>query len=347
MSEPKFLKAEAIVNFPEVEASIQKFWQDRRIFEKSLEIREGGPRFTFYEGPPTANGLPHNGHVLTRVFKDIFLRYRSMRGCYVPRKAGWDTHGLPVEVEVEKELGIHGKEAIEKYGIKPFILRCMQSVFRYTAEWERMTNRVGFWVDLSDAYVTYHRSYVESVWWALSELFRKGLLYRGHKIVWWWPQGGTALSAGEVGLGYKTVDDPSVYVALPLIDNPGTSLLIWTTTPWTLPSNQYVAVRADYDYVEVADGDRKLIVAAALREAIAGKLGRELPVTREMKGADLLGLRYRPPLDYFYGEYGGKQVELADGGREHVLWIVLAADFVELESGTGLVTPAITLSRER
>ena len=189
MSEAKFEQAQAIVNFPEVEASIQEFWQKNRIFEKSLEIRRGRPSFTFYEGPPTANGLPHNGHVLTRVFKDIFLRYRTMRGYYVPRKAGWDTHGLPVEVEVEKELGIHGKEAIEAYGVKGFILRCMQSVFRYTTEWERMTNRVGFWVDLSDAYVTYHKSYVESVWWALSELFQKDLLYQGHKIVWWWPQG--------------------------------------------------------------------------------------------------------------------------------------------------------------
>ncbi len=340
MSEPKFLKAQPIVNFPAVEASIQKFWQDQQIFEKSLQIREGRPKFIFYEGPPTANGLPHNGHVLTRVFKDIFLRYRTMRGYHVPRKAGWDTHGLPVEVEVEKELGIHGKAAIENYGIKRFILRCMQSVFRYTSEWERMTSRAGFWVDLSDAYVTYHRSYVESVWWALAELFRKGLLYQGHKIVWWWPQGGTALSSGEVGLGYKTVDDPSVYVALPLVDDPSTSLLIWTTTPWTLPANQYAAVRPDYDYVRVRDGERSLIVAAALREAIAGKLGRDLPVEREMKGSELLGLRYQPPFDYFYGQYGDKQVDLAAGGREHVLWRVLAADFVELGSGTGLVHEA-------
>ena len=337
MSEAKFEQAQAIVNFPEVEASIQEFWQKNRIFEKSLEIRRGRPSFTFYEGPPTANGLPHNGHVLTRVFKDIFLRYRTMRGYYVPRKAGWDTHGLPVEVEVEKELGIHGKEAIEAYGVKGFILRCMQSVFRYTTEWERMTNRVGFWVDLSDAYVTYHKSYVESVWWALSELFQKDLLYQGHKIVWWWPQGGTALSSGEVGLGYKTVDDPAVYVALELVDEPGTFLVIWTTTPWTLPSNQYAAVRTDYDYVTVRDGDHKLVVAAALRETLAQKLGRELPVEREFKGEELLGKRYRPPLDYYYPKYGDKQAELKDGASEHILWRVLAADFVELDTGTGLV----------
>ena len=342
MSEPKFHKAQSIVNFAESEALIQRFWEEHRIFEKSLAQRQGAPKFIFYEGPPTANGLPHNGHVLTRVIKDIFLRYRTMRGFYVPRKAGWDTHGLPVEVEVEKELGIHGKAAIEEYGVKEFILRCMQSVFRYTEQWERMTSRVGFWVDLEDAYVTYHKSYVESVWWALSELFRKGLLYQGHKIVWWWPQGGTALSSGEVGLGYKEVEDPSVYVALELEDDPSTFLLIWTTTPWTLPSNQYVAVREDYDYVQVRDGDHRLIVAAALRETIAKKLGakklgRELPVEKELKGSALVGRRYRPPLDYFHEQYRDLEVERPDGSKQPALWRVLAADFVELDTGTGLV----------
>ena len=337
MSEPKFQKAQSIVNFAESEASIQRFWEEHRIFEKSLAQRKGAPKFIFYEGPPTANGLPHNGHVLTRVIKDIFLRYRTMRGFYVPRKAGWDTHGLPVEVEVEKELGIHGKAAIEEYGVKEFILRCMQSVFRYTEQWERMTSRVGFWVDLDDAYVTYHKSYVESVWWALSELFRKGLLYQGHKIVWWWPQGGTALSAGEVGLGYKEVEDPAVYVALELEDEPSTFLLIWTTTPWTLPANQYVAVREDYDYVQVRDGDHRLIMAAALRETIAKKLGRDLPVEKELKGSALVGWRYKPPLDYFHEQYRDLEVERKDGGKQPALWTVLAADFVELDTGTGLV----------
>ena len=337
MSEPNFQKAQSIVNFAESEASIQRFWDEHRIFEKSLAQRKGAPKFIFYEGPPTANGLPHNGHVLTRVIKDIFLRYRTMRGFYVPRKAGWDTHGLPVEVEVEKELGIHGKAAIEEYGVKEFILRCMQSVFRYTEQWERMTSRVGFWVDLDEAYVTYHKSYVESVWWALSELFRKGLLYQGHKIVWWWPQGGTALSAGEVGLGYKEVEDPSVYVALELEDDPSTFLLIWTTTPWTLPSNQYVAVREDYDYVQVRDGDHRLIMAAALRETIAKKLGHDLPVEKEFKGSALVGRRYRPPLDYFHEQYRDLEVERKDGSKQPALWRVLAADFVELDTGTGLV----------
>src|SRR3990172_12883494 len=289
MSEPMFQKADPIVNFPEVEKRIGEFWVEKKIFEKSLELRRGAKPFVFHEGPPTANGVPHNGHVLTRVCKDVFLRYRTMRGNYVPRKAGWDTHGLPVEVEVEKELGIHGKAEIEKYGVEEFISRCIDSVFRYTREWERMTKRIGFWGDVSDAYVTYHRSYVESVWWALSELFRKDLLYRGHKVVWWWAQGGTALSSAEVGLGYKTVDDPSVFVAFPLVDEPDTSLVVWTTTPWTLPSNMYAAVKPEFDYVVVQDVGRKLVVAAALRESLASKIGRELPVVREAKGTAFLG----------------------------------------------------------
>ena len=190
MPKPLFQKADPIVDFPEVEKKIGDFWREHNIFQKSLDLRRDAKPFVFYEGPPTANGVPHNGHVLTRVSKDVFLRYRTMRGNYVPRRAGWDTHGLPVEVEVEKELGIHGKAAIEKFGVEEFISRCIDSVFRYTKDWERMTERIGFWVDLSAAYVTYHRSYVESVWWALSELFRKDLLYRGHKVVWWWAAGG-------------------------------------------------------------------------------------------------------------------------------------------------------------
>src|SRR5262245_15037603 len=228
------------IDFPASEQRILGLWKARGIFAKSLEHRgAGAPHFVFYEGPPTANGVPHNGHVLTRVVKDLFPRYQSMQGKRVLRKGGWDTHGLPVEVEVEKELRIHGKAAIEAYGVEPFVERCIESVFRYTTEWERQTERIGFWVSLDDAYVTYHRSYVESVWWALSELFRKGLLYQGHKVVWWWAQGGTALSSAEVGLGYRSVDDPSIYVLFPLVDDPETALVAWTTTPWTLPSNTY------------------------------------------------------------------------------------------------------------
>ena len=340
MSKARFQRAKPIVDFPATEHEISRFWEDNRIFEKSLALRDGSQRFIFNEGPPTANGLPHNGHVLTRVFKDVFLRYRTMAGRYVPRKAGWDTHGLPVEVEVEKELGIHGKQAIEEYGVERFIRKCMDSVFRYTEEWEKMTRRVGFWVDLSDAYVTYHKPYVESVWWALSQLFRQGLLYRGHKIVWWWPQGGTALSAGEVGLGYKTVEDPSVYVACPLADEPDVALLVWTTTPWTLPANQYIAIRADFDYVQVRSGRRSLVLAAALRETLQQKLGEELPVEREFTGEALLGRRYVPPFRHFQDDLWESDGELLEGGREPHLWKVLAGDFVTLDSGTGLVHEA-------
>ncbi|WP_141324500.1 isoleucine--tRNA ligase [Myxococcus sp. AB025B] len=327
----------AEMDFPAEERRILAFWKDRRIFERSLEAREGAKSFVFYEGPPTANGLPHNGHVLTRVIKDLFPRYQTMRGHYVPRKAGWDTHGLPVEVEVEKELRIHGKAEIERYGVEPFTERCIESVFRYTSEWERLTERIGFWVDLNQAYVTYHRPFVESVWWALAELHQKGLLYQGHKVVWWWPQGGTALSSAEVGLGYKTVDDPSVYVAFPLRDAPDTSLLVWTTTPWTLPSNMYAAVNAGVDYVTVDAGDRKLIVAAALREELAKKLKKDLPVLDTQPGRALVGQRYLPPFDVYFSKEGDTRLALRDGGDDVRAWRVLAADFVTLSSGTGIV----------
>ena len=252
-----------------------------------------------------------------------------MRGWSVPRKAGWDTHGLPVEVEVEKELRIHGKAAIEEYGVEPFIKKCIESVFRYTKEWEDLTERVAFWVDMADAYVTYHRSYVESVWWALSELQKKGLLYRGHKVVWWWAQGGTALSSGEVGQGYKTVDDPSVYVAFPVVGEDNLALLVWTTTPWTLPSNMYAAVRpgrATTSSPAAKDGKR-FVVAKGLLEALSKKLGG-LEVESERSGASLVGLTYRPPFELFRGEARD---------FEDVVWRVIAADFVTLDAGTGIV----------
>jgi isoleucyl-tRNA synthetase len=313
------------MDFPREEKAVLQLWRERRIFEKSLEQSKGRPAFVFYEGPPTANGLPHNGHVLTRVIKDLFPRYKTMRGFYVGRKAGWDTHGLPVEVEVEKELRIHGKAAIEAYGVEPFIAKCIDSVFRYTKEWEELTERIGFWVDLGDAYVTYHKSYIESVWWALSELFKKGLLYKGHKVVWWWAQGGTALSAAEVGQGYRQVDDPSVYVRFPVVSRDKTSLVVWTTTPWTLPSNMYAAVKPDFDYVTVSHGDEHLIVAAALRETLAKKLKADLPVVGpSFKGSTLVDLEYEPPFDVF-----------SEG--EQQAWRVIAADFVTLDAGTGIV----------
>jgi len=321
----------------EQEAEVLAFWKEHGIFEESLRQSEGRPPFVFYEGPPTANGTPHNGHVLTRAIKDLFPRYKTMRGYNVRRKAGWDTHGLPVEVEVEKTLGMHGKAQIEEYGLEPFARKCVESVFAYTREWEDLTDRIGFWVDMGDAYVTYHRSYVESVWWALSELFRKGLLYKGHKVIWWWPQGGTALSSAEVGQGYKLVDDPSVTVRFGLTDEPGTSLLAWTTTPWTLPSNTAIAVNPDLDYAWVripggsevkglglADTDEVVVVADAMRE----KLGlADFDVVRAAPGAELVGLTYEPV--YRFAE--------PEGGRG---WVVIPGDFVTLEAGTGLVHTA-------
>jgi len=343
MAAPLFEKVPTELDFPKEERAVLAFWKEHRIFEKSLELRNDAPSFVFYEGPPTANGLPHNGHVLTRVIKDLFPRYKTMRGYSVPRKAGWDTHGLPVEVEVEKELRIHGKAAIEEYGVEPFIKKCVESVFRYTTEWEHLTKRVGFWVDLKEAYVTYHKAYVESVWWALSELFNKGLLYQGHKVVWWWAQGGTALSSGEVGLGYREVDDPSVYVAFPLalpLDGQEVSLLVWTTTPWTLPSNMYAAVHASFEYAVVRDeGGRRFVVARDLVAPLAKKLKGGLEVEREMKGADLVGLQYRPPRS-IWRESGYDLEEERKRWQDTwklPLWKVCVADFVTLDAGTGIV----------
>jgi len=310
------------VSFPELDATQLAFWENDRIFEKTLEGGEGRQPFIFYEGPPTANGMPHPGHVLTRVMKDVFLRYRTMCGYQVPRRAGWDTHGLPVEVEVEKELGISGREAIQEYGVEAFSRKCIDSVFVYIDEWQKMSQRIGFWVDFDSAYVTFHKSYVESVWWALSEMFNKGLLYQGYKVVWWWPQGGTALSAGEVGQGYRTIDDPSVMIRFPVKGEGRTSFLAWTTTPWTLPSNIALAVdpKTDYATVELEDGER-LIVAAAL---VGKVLGDEAKVIATRKGAELVGMSYEPPFRYAEPEGGPA-------------WQVVDADFVSLDSGSGLV----------
>ena len=309
------------VSFPDEERKLLDFWRRHDVFGKSA--RRSGPSFVFYEGPPTANGLPHPGHVLTRVIKDVFLRYKTMCGFHVPRRAGWDTHGLPVEVEVEKELGIHGKHDIEKFGVEAFTRRCIDSVFRYIGEWRRMTERIAFWLDLDDAYVTFHKSYVESVWWALKTLFDKGLLYQDYKVVWWWPQGGTALSAGEVGQGYREVDDPSVVVRFPVVGRPKTAFLAWTTTPWTLPSNVALAVRREETYVEAEDEDGwTVILAKALVPAVFGK--RKHAIRKESKGEALEGVRYEPLFRYRTPE-GGKAYE------------VLCDPFVTLDTGTGVV----------
>jgi isoleucyl-tRNA synthetase len=332
-------------DFPALEAAIAAWWRERGTYERSLERRRGAPRFVFFEGPPTANGLPHPGHCLTRTIKDLYPRYRTMRGQFCERKAGWDTHGLPVEVEVCKELGIHSKAEIEAFGVEPFIHKCQQSVWRYMKEWETLTERIGFWIDLSEAYVTYHRSFVESVWWALAELFDRGLLYQGHKIVWWWAQGGTALSSGEVGQGYKEVADPSVYVAFPLLDHDGRptprSLVAWTTTPWTLPSNQFAAVRADLEYVVlreagVAEGP-EYVVTEPLAAALGEKLKREFDVVERLPGSALVGRSYLPPFDTFRPAGPPATAPLAAGGEEPMAWRVVAADFVTTDSGTGIV----------
>jgi isoleucyl-tRNA synthetase len=337
-----FQPAPGNVSFPKQEEETLEFWRERRVYEKTLQRRAGQPKFVFNEGPPTANGLPHPGHCLTRAIKDVFPRYRTMRGYYCERQAGWDTHGLPVEVEVCKELGIHAKEEIEAYGIEPFIHKCQASVWRYMKEWERLTERIGFWIDLGSAYVTYHQTYIESVWWSLKQLFDRGLLYKGHKIVWWWAQGGTALSAGEVGQGYREVADPSVYVRFPLVGEEDASLLVWTTTPWTLPSNQFAAVHADMEYARVSDDQtgQRLILAAALVETLAKKLKRELTVEETFPGSALLGKRYIPPFNYYYQTLGKKTGALKEGGVEHLAWRVVAAEFVTLESGTGVVHQA-------
>jgi len=310
-------------SFPDLDREVMSLWDAERIFEQTQAEHIDREPFVFYEGPPTANGMPHPGHVLTRVMKDVFLRYQTMRGRIVLRRAGWDTHGLPVEVEVEKELGITGRTAIEEYGIEAFTRRCVDSVFRYIEEWRKMTRRIGFWVDLDAAYVTFHKSYVESVWWALSELFKQGLLYQDYKVVWWWPQGGTALSAGEVGQGYKTVDDPSIIVRFPVQGEKDLALLAWTTTPWTLPSNVALAVHATQPYstVKLENGER-VIVASALRDKVLK--GHSFEVLEERPGSALVGLRYEPPFRYAEPE----------GGEAYV---VIDADFVTMDTGSGLV----------
>ena len=345
---------EGRVSFPKMEEEMVQWWKENNIYEKSLARRENAPAFVFFEGPPTANGMPHPGHCLTRAMKDLFPRYRTMRGYRCERKAGWDTHGLPVELEVCKELGLKkSREEIENYGIEPFIQLCQKSVWRYMQEWEHLTERIGFWIHLDKAYVTYHQSFVESVWWALSEFFKKDLLYQGHKIVWWWAQGGTALSSGEVGEGYREVADPAVYVRYPVLAEEKTpevlknaDLVIWTTTPWTLSSNQFVAVKTDMEYCVVKfEGDaRAVVIAEPLLASVAQKYGGKKPKEYELlgkfTGEELVGVRYLPPFDTFYRTLGNVQGTLKTGEKEYLAWRVVPADFVTVDTGTGLVHQA-------
>lgn len=284
-----YKKVDSGMNFCEREKDVIEFWKQNKIFEKSVEMNKGKESFSFYDGPPTANGKPHIGHILTRVMKDIIPRYKTMKGYYVARKAGWDTHGLPVELEVEKMLGIDGKPEIEKYGIEPFIKKCKESVWKYKGEWEKMSDRVGYWVDMDNPYITYDDNYIESVWWAVKTIADKGLIYKGHKIVPYCPRCGTALSSHEVAQGYKDVKEKSVFVKFKRKNNDG-YFLAWTTTPWTLPSNVALCMNADENYVEIkADGE-----IYVLAEALVSSLFENYEVISTKKGKDYEFEEYIP-----------------------------------------------------
>ena len=308
---------------PALENEVLEFWREHDTFAKTLHQNEGGPQFSFNEGPPTANGKPGIHHVLARSFKDAFPRYKTMRGYYVPRKAGWDTHGLPVEHEIEKELGIFDKKEIEaKVGIDEFTKRCRESVMRYIGDWEKMTERMGFWVNLDEAYYTLDNSYIESVWNLLKNIWDKDLVYRGYKVVPYDPRIGATLSSHELAQGYQDTEDPSITVRFKLVDHENTSILVWTTTPWTLPSNLALAVGEDIDYSYCDAGDETLIVAEALREAVMRDI--EHSVTKTVKGSELVGTRYERLFDYL-------EVD------SDAAFKVYAADFVSTESGSGIV----------
>jgi len=313
-----YKKNDASKSFMDIENDILKLWKEKDIIQKNFDLNEGGESFTFYDGPPTANGKPHIGHVLTRVMKDIIPRYKVMKGYKVPRKAGWDTHGLPVELEVEKRLGINGKPGIEAYGVEKFVTECKDSVFSYVNMWKNMSERVGFWVDMDNPYVTYHNDYIESVWWALKQMWDKDLVYKGHKIMPYCPRCGTSLSSHEVAQGYKDVKETSVYVKFK-VKGEEKSILVWTTTPWTLPSNVALAVNKKYDYVEVVQENEILI----LSKELLGKLNGEYEVVREFKGEALLGLEY-------------EQMFKFETPKEKAFYIV-HGDFVTLSDGTGIV----------
>lgn len=315
-----FKKVEPTMNFVPIEEKVLDFWNKEEIFKKSIENRKDAPNYVFYEGPPTANGMPHAGHVLTRVVKDLIPRYKTMTGYRVDRKAGWDTHGLPVELEVEKQLGISGKPQIESYGVENFIKKCKESVFTYENEWRKMTERVGFWIDMDNPYVTYHNTYIESVWWALKEIWKKGLLYKGNKVVPYCPRCGTSLSSHEVAQGYKEAEDPSVFVKFPVAGKDNTYFLVWTTTPWTLPSNTALAVKDNYTYVLVEQNGEKYILAEGRLEVLDG----EYKILDRFTGKELASLKYEPIFPFFEKE------------KERAFYVV-TADFVTLEDGTGIV----------
>lgn len=328
-----YQKVTTDLSFVDREKETLAFWQSRGVFQKSMDNRIGCPSFTFYDGPPTANGKPHIGHILTRAIKDIIPRYQTMRGKHVLRKAGWDTHGLPVELEVERMLGINGKQAIEAYGIEPFIQKCRESVWKYKGEWEQMSDRVGFWADMENPYITYENDYIESEWWALKKIWSQDLLYKGHKIVPYCPRCGTSLSSHEVAQGYKDIKETSVFVRFPVVDEPDTYFAAWTTTPWTLPSNTALCVNPDEQYVlaeiceETDEGHREVryYIASSLAESV---LQQKPTIIRRMKGEELAGKTYEPLFPYANGRIA------SSGKKAHY---VTTADFVTLTDGTGIV----------
>lgn len=285
-------KVDTNLNFVDREKEVLKFWKDNNIAQKAIDQREGNDTFTFYDGPPTANGKPHIGHVLTRVIKDMLPRFQSMKGKKVLRKAGWDTHGLPVELEVEKAIGINGKEQIEKYGIEPFIKKCRESVWKYKGMWEEFSDVVGFWADMEHPYITYENNYIESEWWALKEIWKKGLLYKGYKVVPYCPRCGTPLSSHEVAQGYKDVTERSAMVKFKVKDE-AAYFLAWTTTPWTLPSNLALCVNPEVDYVKVKVDGTVYYLAEALVSSVFGAEA-EVETLAKFKGKDLEYREYEP-----------------------------------------------------
>ena len=329
-------KVDTNLNFVQREREVLKFWKENDIARKCIDIREGCDTFTFYDGPPTANGKPHIGHVLTRVIKDMLPRYQSMKGKKVLRKAGWDTHGLPVELEVEKKLGLDGKEQIEKYGIEPFIKECRESVWKYKGMWEEFSDVVGFWADMDNPYITYENNYIESVWWALKVIWEKGLLYKGHKVVPYCPRCGTPLSSHEVAQGYKDIKERSAMVRFKVKDEENTSFLAWTTTPWTLPSNLGLVVNPEVDYVKVSCNGEYLILAEAMVESVfSGVKSKDNPeeaakveVVQRFKGKELEHREYEPLYDFALGKIKKK------------CFYVMCDDYVTTSDGTGIVHTA-------
>jgi len=321
-----FGKIAKITEIPDEEEKIIDFWREEKIFKKSLDIRKGRKRFVFFEGPPTANGKPGVHHGLSRIYKDTVLRYNSLQGFYVPRRGGWDTQGLPVEIEVEKKLGIHTKKEIELYGVEKFNKLCRESVMQYKEDWEKITERIGFWLDMENAYLTYDNEYLETVWWILKQIFDKGLLYEGYKGVPYCPRCGTTLSSHEVSLGYRKVKDPSIFVKLKIKDKGfiDTYLLVWTTTPWTLPSNLAAAVNPDFTYVLVSYKKEKLILS---ENRLKETLGENYKILRRLQSKELEGIKYEPLYDY---------TGLTEEEKNRA-YKVVAADFVTALDGTGIV----------